>query len=407
MRKFPKGFYWGAATASYQVEGGIENTDWAQAAREGKVPVAGRSSDHYNQYEEDFDRAKNLGHNAHRLSIEWARVEPEEGMFEQHEIEHYRMVLRALKKRGMTPFVTLWHFTQPLWFAESGGFLRADAPEIFARYCARVARELGGECAHFSTMNEPNVWASHGWLYGAWPPFKRSKLLWKKIGKEDGTSEKTGAVARSAHFFDYFKVERNLATAHIRAYEEIKKVAPQSNVSVVKHVHVFEANRNPMHKARAATMQYLQTYQFMNALQGKYDEIGLNYYQTTTFGERKNYMKTDMGWDVRPSGIYGALMKLKRYKKPIFITEAGVADASDSLRADYIRAQVRATWQAIHDGADVRGHLYWSLLDNYEWADGYEKRFGLVEIDYETLKRTVRSSAHVYKEICENNAMIE
>ena len=407
MKKFPKGFYWGAATASYQVEGGIENTDWAQAAREGKVPVAGRSSDHYNRYEEDFDRAKNLGHNAHRFSIEWARVEPEEGVFDQHEIEHYRMVLRALKKRGMTPFVTLWHFTQPLWFAESGGFLRADAPEIFARYCARAARELGGECAHFSTMNEPNVWASHGWIYGAWPPFKRAKLLWKKIGKEDGTSEQTGAVARFAHFFDYFKVERNLATAHIRAYEEIKKVAPQSNVSVVKHVHVFKANRSPMHKARAAIMQYLQTYQFMNALKGKYDEIGLNYYQATTFGERKNYMKTDMGWDVRPSDIYGALMKLKRYKKPIFIAEAGVADANDSLRADYIRAQVRATWQAIQDGADVRGHLYWSLLDNYEWALGYEKRFGLVEIDYETLKRTVRPSAYVYKEICENNAMIE
>jgi beta-glucosidase len=176
-RKFPDGFYWGAATASYQVEGGIENNDWAKSAREGRVPVCGIACDHYNRYEEDFDLAKSLGHTAHRLSIEWARIEPEEGKFDEEAIEHYRKVLKALRARGLKPFVTIWHFTLPLWFSESGGFERKDSPQIFARYAAYAVSKLGDLCEHFSTMNEPNVYASQGWINGEWPPFKISKNL--------------------------------------------------------------------------------------------------------------------------------------------------------------------------------------------------------------------------------------
>jgi len=402
---FPNGFYWGAATSSYQVEGGIDNNDWAKAGREEKVPVAGESSDHYHRYEEDFDIAKNLGHNAHRFSIEWSRIEPEEGRFDEKEIEHYRDVLMALKERGLEPFITLWHFTLPLWFSESGGFERKDSPEIFARYCAFVVKELSSTCTHFSTINEPNVWATHGWIYGAWPPFKQVKMLWKKIGKDDGTSERTGATASFGNSFVYFKIERNLIIGHRRAYIEIKKVSPDTLVGVVKHVRFFEGNWNPFNKCLALFMQYLQTYKFMNAISGHYDEIGLNYYRHTKFGDRKNYLDTDMGWKVYPSGIYGAIMKLKRYKKPIFIAEAGVADDDDDIRAQYLVTQIRATHRAIEDGADVRAHMYWSLLDNFEWALGYSKRFGLVEIDYETKKRTVRPSAYEYKKICESNML--
>lgn len=404
-KQFPEGFYWGAATASYQVEGGIENTDWAKAAREGRVPVAGRSSDHYHRFEADFDLAKQLGHNAHRFSVEWARIEPEEGKFDHEAIAHYKQVLCELHARKITPFITLWHFTLPLWFSESGGFERKDSPEIFARYCAFVVRELGDLCEHFSTINEPNVWAGHGWVYGAWPPFKRAQILWKKIGKEDGTSQ--SADTKFSHFFTYFTVERNLVRAHKRAYSAIKKVQPDALVSVVKHVRLFQADRNPLNKLKAAVMQYLQTYRFMNAIHGCYDEIGLNYYRHTKYGDNKNYIQTDMGWDVYPSGIYEVLLKLKRYQKPIVIAEAGLADNDDDLRADYVQSLVRAVWQALQEGVDVRGFMYWSLLDNYEWALGYEKRFGLVEINYETLERTVRPSAYVYKKIIEQNGIVE
>lgn len=406
IKKFPDNFYWGAATASYQVEGGIEETDWAEAARAGKVPPAGKLADHYSLYEKDFDLAKELGHNAHRFSVEWARIEPEEGVFDEEEIEHYRKVLRALRARNIEPFLTLWHFTLPLWFSESGGFERKDSPEIFARYAEKVVQELGDLCTHFATLNEPNVYAGHGWLYGAWPPFKRGKIFFKKLGKEDGTTEKVGAKAKNKHVLQYFAVEKNLIAAHNQAYIAIKKCCPDAQVSVVKHVRIFESNNNPINILKARVMQYLQTYRFMNRVVDHVDEIGLNYYRHTKYGETRNFMQTDMSWDVYPSGIYGALHVLKRYKKPIYIAEAGLADHDDDLRADYIKTQVKSIWQAIQDGIDVRGHMYWSLMDNYEWALGTEKRFGLIEIDYSTLMRKVRPSAYEYKKICQNNGLL-
>lgn len=404
---FPDGFYWGAATASYQVEGEIENCDWAGAAREGKVPVCGQACDHYHRYEQDFDIAKSLGHNAHRFSIEWARIEPKEGEFNENEIEHYRQVLQTLHDRGITPFITLWHFTLPLWFSESGGFERKDSPEIFARYCAYVVSKLGDLCNHFSTINEPNVYATHGYLYGAWPPFKRVSMFGKSIGKEDGTSERTGAIAKFGSLFSYFKVTKQLAVAHNFAYRAIKKENPSAVVSVVKHVHYFYANKNPLNQMLAIIATYFQTYQFMNRVVKQCDEIGLNFYRSTAFGLKETFTLTDMGWKIAPQHIYGAIKILARYNKPIFIAEAGLADEHDTMRADYIKKQTLATWRAIQDGADVRGHMYWSLLDNYEWALGFEKRFGLVAINYDTLERTIRPSAYVYKEICDTNAVVE
>lgn len=401
IQKFPKGFYWGAATASYQVEGGIENCDWAQAARDGKVPPAGRLADHYNRYEEDFDIAKALGHNAHRFSVEWARIEPEEGKFDKDAIEHYRDVLRALRARNIEPFVTLWHFTLPLWFSQKGGFERRDSSEIFARYCTHVAKELGDLCTHFSTINEPNVWASHGWIYGAWPPFKRGKIFGKALGKDDGSTKRVGAVPRFRNILLYLRVEKNLVRAHIKAYQQIKHVCPSAKVSIVKHVRWFTSDGTWRNKIRATVMQYLQSGRYMNRIHGHLDEIGLNYYRLTKFGDNKNYIQTDMGWDATPEGMYGALMFLKRYQLPIFVSEAGLADADDDLRAQYITLQVTAMVKAMADGVDVRGHMYWSLIDNYEWALGIEKKFGLVEVDYDTLERKIRPSAWEYKKLIE------
>lgn len=406
-KEFPEDFYWGAATASYQVEGGIENCDWAEAAREGRVPVCGRACDHYHRYEADFDIAKSLGHNAHRFSIEWARIEPEEGKFDEKEIEHYRAVLKALHARGMKPFITIWHFTLPIWFSESGGFERKDAPEVFARYCAYTVEKLGDLCEHFSTINEPNVWGGHGYVYGAWPPFKRIQILGKKIGKEDGTSEKARASSSFRNIFSYLKVAKNLSKAHCFAYKKMKEVNPDVKVSVVKHVRYFYANWNPVNKLLAFVMQYLQTVKFMNETRDCCDEIGLNYYRSTKFGDKKQHTYTDMGWKVVPEDIYGALHVLARYKKPIFISEAGVADEDDDMRADYIKGLLQGTHRAMQDGVDVRGYMYWSLLDNYEWALGFEKRFGLVEINYDTLERKIRPSAYVYKEIIENRGIVD
>ena len=401
MNKFPKDFLWGAATASYQVEGFNENTDWAKAAKQGRVPGAGRLADHYNRYEEDFDIAQELGHNAHRFSIEWARIEPQEGVFDEEEIEHYRNVLRALKKRGITPLVTLWHFTLPLWFSESGGFERKDAPVIFARYCAHVVRELGDLSEHYSTMNEPNVFGSNGYLRGSWPPFKRFAATDLVSITNSGRTFESRANKGIRPLFNYLFVMRNLANAHNVAYDAIKDVAPEKEVSVVKHVIYFHANWNPVNKIKAWVANYTWTRIFMRRTHKKCDSIGLNYYFHKKFGDRKVYEKTDMDWDIYPHGIYGSLKMLSKYKKPIFVSEAGLADKKDKYRADYITVQVETVAKAIEDGMNITGHMYWSLIDNYEWALGINKKFGLAEIDYETLERKIRPSAWVYKKLIE------
>ncbi len=399
MSVFPKDFLWGAATSSYQVEGFNENTDWAQAAKQGRVPYAGRLADHYHRYEEDFDIAKKLGHNAHRFSIEWARIEPQEGVFDQAEIEHYRQVLRALHARNITPMVTLWHFTLPLWFSESGGFERKDAAVVFARYCAHVVRELGDLCTHYATMNEPNVYASNGYLRGSWPPFKRFALTDMVSITNSGREYKARAEKSISALFLYRKVMRTLAEAHNCAYDAIKNVAPEKNVSVVKHVIYFHANRNPFNMLRSWVANQLWTHVFMRRTFHKCDSIGLNYYFHKKFGDTEVYEKTDMDWDIYPQGLYDALRMLWKYKKPLYVSEAGLADAQDRYRAAYIQTQVSAVEKALSEGIDVFGHMYWSLIDNYEWALGIDKKFGLVEIDYQTLERRIRPSAWVYADL--------
>lgn len=406
-KKFPDNFYWGAATASYQVEGGITNNDWALAAEEGRVPVCGIACDHYNRYKEDFDLARELGHNAHRFSVEWARIEPEEGVFNEKEIEHYRDVLKELRLRNIEPFITLWHFTLPLWFSNKGGFERADSAEIFARYCTYVVQNLGDLCSNFSTINEPSVYASNGWLRGSWPPFKRFALTDMISITNSGRTFESKASKGIKPIFVYARVMRNLAKAHNAAYRSIKAVRPEKNINFVHHVIVFDSNWNPLNKLKAYIANIMWTHKFMKRTEGHYDSIGLNYYFYTQFGDKKKWRKTDMDWNFAPERIYDALMMLKRYNKPIYISEAGLADAADSGRAEYITRQIEGVYQAIRDGIDVRSHIYWSLLDNYEWALGFEKRFGLVEIDYDTMERKVRPSAYLYKKIIESNGLIE
>jgi beta-glucosidase len=407
MKDFPDNFYWGAATASYQVEGGIDDCDWAEAARQGRVPVCGRACDHYNRFEADFDIAAELGHTAHRFSIEWARIEPEEGKFDHEEIAHYRAVLQALKDRNIKSFVTIWHFTLPQWFAESGSFERADSPEIFARYAQFVVAELGDLCDHFSTMNEPNVFGSNGWLRGSWPPFKRFSATDLVSITNSGNDFEDKADKGLKNFFLYRTVMKNLARSHNAAYKAIKQVSPETEVSVVKHVIVFAANWNPFNKIKAAIANYAWTSVFMGRTHTYCDSIGLNYYFYTQFGDKREWKKTDMDWNFAPDHIHDALMMLSKYKKPLFVSEGGIADHDDSDRAEYITRQVEGVRRAIADGADVRGHLYWSLMDNYEWALGFEKQFGLIKVNYDTLERKVRPSAWVYKDLIKKESGVQ
>jgi len=398
---FPKDFFWGSSTSSYQVEGGIENNDWAQAACAGRVPVAGQACDSYNRYKEDFDIAKSLGQNAHRFSIEWARIEPEEGRFDEGAIEHYRKVLRALRDRGIEPMVTLWHFTNPIWFSKKGGWVSSRSPEYFTRYVKYVVAHLKDGVGLWITFNEAaSVWAGFSYLNGQWPP-------------------------QHKNLFEYQRVRKNFIKAHTLAYQEIKKIydvprpiqnptlGMSHNVEVgLVESNVFSAQGDYWYeKIIGKIYNYQRNLYFWDKTFPYYDFIGLNYYHVDRrvpgnyrILPRQGWMP-EMNWETYPKGIYHRLMELKKFKKPIYITENGVADGTDKLRAKFIKDHLRWVWQAIHDGADVRGYFYWSLLDNFEWAKGFEPRFGLVEIDYDSMERRIRPSAYEYKKICESNSL--
>lgn len=397
-----KGFFWGAATASYQVEGGIENCDWAEAARQGRVPTCGVACDHYHRFEEDFDLAVELGHSAHRFSLEWARIEPEEGQFDMAAITHYREVIAALRARNLEPIMTLWHFTLPQWVTDIGGFENPLTVGYFARYAEFCARELGAEVSMITTMNEPNVYGSNGWLRGSWPPFKRFALTDLVSITNSGRDFKDQTKRSIYNVVLYRRVMHNLSAAHNAAYTAIKQVRPDSMVSLVKHVIVFDSTRNPLYRLKAKIANYLWTTVFMNRVKQHLDLVGLNYYFYTQFGDHRQWRKTDMDWNFAPERIYDALVRLSKFGVPVFVSEAGLADQADTGRAEYITKQVEATMRAVEDGVDVRGHLYWSLMDNYEWALGFEKQFGLIKIHYDdNRRREIRPSSWVYKELIE------
>ncbi len=409
MIKFPNDFLWGAATSAHQVEGNNHN-DWTEWEREnaerlskesgGKYPpenyISGRACDHYNRYEEDFDIAKLFGHNAHRFSIEWSRIEPEEGKFNRAEIEHYREVIKALHKRRIEPFVTLWHWTMPIWFVKKGGFEKSGNIKYFVRFCEYIVKEFStGDGFTFSgkddvkfwiTLNEPEIYAGNSYLKGIWPPQNKG-------------------------FISYLLVIRNLIKAHIESYKIIKKTKPNAQVGIAKNNIYFEAHENKIgnHILRKF-IDWWWNFYFLNRIKNHQDFIGLNHYfhnriKNFKFSQNENKKVSDMGWELYPEAIYFVSKSLKKYNKPIYITENGLADAKDRNREWFIKESLKNIYKAIEDGADIRGYLHWSLLDNFEWDKGFWPRFGLVEIDYETLERKRRPSSYTYEKIAKSDAI--
>lgn len=363
-------FLFGAGTSSHQVEGGNRNNDWW--AWEQTRPAhlrSGKACDHWNRYEADFALAQQLGHSAHRISIEWSRIEPSKGQFSRSAIEHYRDVLVSIRKHGMKSFVTLHHFTNPLWVARNGGWESGRTPELFGLYTKYVVQHLGDLVDFWVTINEPMVYASQSYAKGKWPPQKKS-------------------------FYRTWKVVRNMAKGHKAAYQAIHSVLPHARVGIAKHVVA--------HMPFVSDMWFNRAFFWLTG--GTHDFIGINYY----FAHGSDAWagpRSDMGWPIIPESLTDVLLDMKRYGKPLYVTENGLADEVDSRRADFIRSHIRAVEAAQRQGADVRGYLHWSLLDNFEWADGFAPRFGLIAVDYETMERTIRPSAYAYKAIIEQSRM--
>ncbi len=411
LRKFPANFFWGASTSAHQVEGNNIN-DWSQWEIENcqRLSVKAKSSyafsglpgkkikniaenpnnyisgiacDHYNRFQEDFDLAGKLNHNAHRFSIEWSRVEPMEGKFNMKEIEHYRKVISSLKERNIEPFVTLWHFTIPIWLQDKGGWKTVKVIDCFSRYVEKVVDSLKCEVVFWITINEPLIYATSAYLRGTFPAQEKNPI-------------------------SYFLVIKNLIKAHQSAFRIIKRINPKSRVGIAKSIIYFEAYKNKLfNRSFKRIIDWWWNYYFLNQITDFQDFIGLNhyFYNRINYGLNKNENKiiSDMGWELYPEAIYYVLKDLKKYRKTIYITENGLADTEDNKRAGYIKEILKNVHKAIEEGVDVRGYFYWSLLDNFEWDKGFWPRFGLIEVDYQSLDRKVRQSALEYSKLIKDN----
>lgn len=399
--KFPKHFLWGAASAAHQIEGDTHNQwsvwelqnakvlaetakyqakylpKWNIIKPEATNPhnyVSGKAADHYNRYEEDFALLKKLNMNAWRFSIEWSRVEPEEGSWNAEAIQHYRTYLRRLQALNIEPFVTLWHWTVPVWFEEKGGFTRRANIKYFLRFVQKVLDELGRDFRYIISLNEPEVYVAKSHLLGEWPPQAHSKV---------------GA----------FKVLMNLMAAHKKVYKLAKQKGRKYLVSIAKNTAFHYAGDDAkLSELTAEFMGWAEDYFILNRIKKYLDFIGLNFYFSNRYlGYRThnpNERLSDMGWDMQPHNIEFVLKDLAdRYNLPIIITENGLADREDEHRKWWLTQTLMAMHRAMQAGVKLEGYLHWSLTDNFEWASGFWPRFGLVAIDYKTKKRTPRPSA--------------
>jgi len=399
---FSKKFLWGAAVSAHQVEGDNHNqwsewekhnakslaaqasyqygdfANWDEIKKQASNPdnyISGNASRHYELYKSDFDLVEKMNMNAFRFSIEWSRVEPTEGGWNEEAISHYKNYINELKKRGIEPVITLFHFTLPVWFSEKGGFTKRGNVDYFVRFAEKIITELGPYAKYIITINEPMIYAGESYLKANWPPQAQSKRA-------------------------FVHVVQNLIMAHNRTAKVLKTVNPRLMISVAHNSSFYYGGDDAwLSRTSATVMQYLTDDYFLTRIKKNCDFLGVNYYYSNrVFGYRihnPDKLLTDLGWEVAPENIEHTIVRLHdKYKLPILITENGLADANDENRKLWLVKTLSGIQAAINSDVEVIGYLHWSLLDNFEWAHGRWPRFGLVEVDYENAhKRTLRPSA--------------
>jgi beta-glucosidase len=405
---FPPEFLWGAATAGHQVEGNNINSDCWVMENVKPTLFAEPSRDADNSFAlwaTDLDLAKGLGLNTYRFSLEWARIEPEEGLFSVAMLDHYKAVVEGCRARGLTPMVTFNHFTVPRWLAAAGGWTNLKSPQLFARYCDRAMRHLGAQIGYATTLNEPNIMQI---LRVVLPPqiVDVQRAMLDASAKALGTSKFVGGNAVNPEDID--AVTANLVAAHKAGRAAIKAVRPDLPVGV--SLSMFDDQAVGKDSIRDAMRAKL--YQpWLDAVRGD-DFLGVQNYERQLWGEKGklpapagvdvNYM----GSEIYPPSLAGAV----RYAHaatgvPIIVTEHGVGTTDDSVRAKLIPAALAELKKAIDDGIPVKGYVHWSLIDNFEWIFGYKVKFGLHSVEPETFKRTAKPSAAVYAQIVRRNAL--
>ncbi|HWX55467.1 MAG TPA: family 1 glycosylhydrolase [Verrucomicrobiae bacterium] len=416
--KFPADFAWGVSTSAHQVEGNNFNNQWSAWEKAGRIKSrdhVGLACDWWRNAEQDFDLARTLGVNALRLSLEWSRIEPREGTWDQDALSRYRAMLQALRDRGMRPFVTIHHFTNPLWFEDKGAFAAPESVRLFERFARRVVESLGDLCRDWSTFNEPNVYAALGYFLGEFPPGKKGR------------------------FIQAARVTRNLCLAHAAAYRAIHEIQPQAQVGWAQHYVVFKAR-----KPESAIDRWIARFidrRFNNnfadsildgrapfpldlfgdslpEVKGTCDYVGINYYSRLRIGFEPRSPRTmfflltvpphkpqgDSGIEVPygeayPEGLRHAVQRFLPFNKPLYILENGVPDRADRIRPWVLESTFQQLNTLLAEGTDLRGYFHWTLTDNFEWNEGWHLRFGLIELDPETQARRLRPSAEIYSKL--------
>ena len=425
-------FLWGAATSSHQIEGYNTGNDWWAWEQTGAIDrkeVSGPATDHRNRFREDLGLAKELGLNSYRLSIEWSRIEPEEGRWDSQALEWYAEVLAECERLSLLPMVTLHHFTSPQWFAEQRDFTSELSYHKFANYVRKIVKTLGNRIPLWCTFNEPVIMCVGKYLAGFQPP----------------------AIYDPSNCSKMF---RGILKSHVRAYDLIHSEMPhrrgpwRHHPLMVGYAHnmmdfVPARHWHPMERFLTFVGRSFYNQSWLDATTGRpqkfgitglvptapevkealgrvtTDFIGINYYSKAIMRWRAKgeHFETspgfpfgvgfgdpgqpvsEMGWGFHPEGLRRMIRFAQAYGLPLFITENGIADGTDRYRGDYVRDHLRVVAAEIAQGTDIRGYFYWSLLDNFEWVKGFLPRFGLIEVNYDTFKRTPRPSFYELQKI--------
>lgn len=415
---FPKGFLWGTATASHQVEGGNTNNNWHAWEQAGHtVHKSGLAADWWGgRWREDFDRAAETGQNAHRLSLEWSRIQPAPDTWDEEAIDKYRLMLRGLRERNMTALVTLHHFTDPLWLVERGGWETADVVPLFEKYVRKVVNALKEYTSLWCTINEPNIYALSGYVAGAFPPGKKDLKLSMRVL---GNMVKAHAVAyRAIH-----ELQPEARVGYALHYRPMVPRLPWSPLDrLMRNIRYSGINMGFPSAISTGVMRSPVGNQSIPEAKGTQDYLGLNYYSVDTVwfdltrpGELFSNSGYPKGADMSdtdflaniPEGIFDSIKWITRTYPdlPILITENGVEDYDDHMRPRYLAQHLHQVWRAVNFNWRVKGYFHWSLVDNFEWERGWTQRFGLWGLDLDTQKRIRRPSVDLYAEICKENGL--
>jgi beta-glucosidase len=412
MSRFREDFLWGAATAGHQVEGGNVNADiwpleWAEPSI--FVEPSGDACDHYHRYPEDIAILAELGFNAYRFSLEWARIEPERGYFSRAALDHYRRMVGCCLEHDITPVVTYNHFTTPRWFAGDGGWGNDESPERFGRYAARVTEHLGDVVTWVCTLNEPNVMAM----------LQHTGRVPMGVGERGLAADATDAVPAGVGGFDPARYRMGhvggdvarMAAAHRRAVDAIKAGPGDAQVGWTLALVDLQPAEGGAERCETARRRGL-----IDWIEVSRDDdfVGVQTYSRNRIGsdgavdppEGVPTMQT--GWEVYPDALeHTVRLAAEHARVPILVTENGMATDDDGARIAYTRAALGGLARCVDDGLDVRGYLHWTLLDNFEWMAGYAKTFGLVAVDRDTLARTIKPSARWLGRVARANTVLE